>query len=105
MFEDGSRYVVYSENTLYYLPSSSCSEGSSVTLNNTSVIRYRLINGTWLASDQYNTGSYGNTTYICHVYNKDSSIIHNPDVFVLPAVLIMLCFFSVIYHWFIRFKA
>lgn len=104
MFSDGSRYVVYSENTLYYLPNSSCSEGASVTLNNTSVVRYRLINGTWLASDNYTTGNYNSTTYICHVYNSDSPIVHNVDSFILPATLIMICFFTIIYHWFLRLR-
>ena len=104
MFEDGARYVVNSADTLYYLPNSSCSEGSTITLNNTQVVRYRLVNNNWLASDIYTTSNYGSTSYYCHVYSKSDEIIHNPDAFILPGVLIMLCFFSVIFHWFLRLR-
>lgn len=104
MLEDGSRYVVNSADTLYYLPNSSCSEGSEITLPNTQVIRYRLVNNNWLASDVYTTGNIGTTRYICHVFSDSSSPRFAPDTFVLPAVLIMLAFFSVIYHWFIRLR-
>lgn len=104
MFSEGSRYVVYSADTLYYLPNSSCSEGSQVNISNQTVQRFRLVNGNWLASDFYQTGNYSNTSYICHVYSENSSIIHNMDSFILPATLIVLCFFFIIYHWFIRLR-
>lgn len=104
MFEDGSRYVVSSADTLYYLPNSSCSEGSEVTFSNTQVVRYRLVNNNWLASDVYTTGNIGNTRYICHVYHDDTALKFSPDAFILPATIIMLAFFSVIYHWFLRLR-
>lgn len=104
MFQDGARYVVNSADTLYYLPNSSCSEGSQITIPNTQVIRYRLVNNNWLASDVYTTGVNSNTSYYCHVYSSDSVIKHNPDSFILPAVIIIVGFFSIIYHWFLRLR-
>ena len=104
MFQDGARYVVNSADTLYYLPNSSCSEGSQITIPNTQVIRFRLVNNNWLASDVYTTGNISNTSYYCHVYSSDSDIKHNPDSFILPGVIIMVCFFTIIYHWFLRLR-
>lgn len=104
MFQEGARYVVNSADTLYYLPSSSCSEGSTITIPNTRVIRYRLVNNQWLASDEYTTGSMTGTTYYCHVYSQKNDINHDPDTFVLPGVIIMIAFFSIIFHWFLRLR-
>ena len=100
--QDGSHYVVSSQDTLYYLPSATCSEGDTITLNNTTVLRYRLINGRFVASDYTVISNYQSTSYICHIYHDD--YIFKPSDFVLPAVLIMLCFFSIIYHWFLRLR-
>lgn len=104
MFQDGARYVINSADTLYFLPNSSCSEGSSVNLNNTNVVRYRLINGHWMASDNYQTGQYSNTSYYCHVYSDDANINYRPDSFILPATIIVICFFSIVFHWFLRLR-
>lgn len=103
MLEDGQRYVVYSSDTLYGIPNSSCAEGSTVTLSNTNVIRYKFINGKWYAQDQYNINNYGSSSYICHVYNSYTQF-HNPSEFVLPAVIVSCLLFSVIYHWFLRLR-
>lgn len=101
--QDGDHYVVSSQNTLYYLPSASCSEGSSITLNNTSVQRVYNINGVWQKGDLYTTGSYNGTTYICHVWNS-AKMTFDPNFIVLPATIIILCFFSIIWSWYSRLR-
>ena len=103
MLENGDRYVLNSVDTLYRIPNSSCSEGSTVNLQNTNVVRYRLIEGKWYAQDNYSVGNYSTSTYICHVYNQYTDFWQQ-QAFILPAVLIVLCLFSCIFHWFIRLR-
>lgn len=98
----GDRYVVNSQNTLYYLPSASCNEGSSVSLNNTQYVSVYNINGAWLKGSTGTTGNYSNNNYICHVWTEQSGL--NPNYLILPAVAIVLCLFSVIFHWFLRLR-
>ena len=103
MLQDGDRYVLNSSDTLYRISNSSCSEGSSVNLQNQTVTRFRFIEGKWYAQDQYSLGNYSNTTYICHVYNQQTDF-QQQSSFILPAVLIVLCFFSCVFHWFLRLR-
>ena len=67
--QDGDRYVVYSENTLYNLPNSSCSEGSQVNVRGLTVNRLRFINGDLYKSDSVTLSNYSDSYYTCHVYN------------------------------------
>lgn len=101
--EQGDKYVVNSQNSLYYLPHTSCSEGDSVVLNNTQVVRVYNLDGKWRKADFYTTGNYNSNTYICHVWNVGSDSL-NPSSVLLPAVLICLCFFSIIFSWFNRMR-
>lgn len=86
----GDRYVVYSQDTLYNLGNIQCDEGDSVSLTNQIVTRYRLVNGKFLAADQYQLDNYSTTTYICHVWDDMNSF--NVNYLILPAVIIMLTF-------------
>lgn len=101
--QDGDRYVVNSQNSLYYLPNSTCSEGDTVVLNNSSVQRVYNINGVWLKADLYTTGSYNSSSYICHVWS-DTTLKYNPNYILLPAVIVVLCFFSIIWSWYSRLR-
>lgn len=103
MLQDGDKYVLYSSDTLYRLTNSSCSEGSSVNLQNQTVKRFRLIEGKWYAQDEYNISNYGTASYICHVYNEQTDFQRATD-YLLPSVLIVLCLFSCIFHWFLRLR-
>lgn len=103
MLEDGDRYVLYSSDTLYRLTNSSCVEGSSVSLQNQSVTRFRLIEGKWYAQDIYQLNNYSSTTYICHVYNKWRDF-QQQQAYILPATIIVVLVFSCIYHWFLRLR-
>lgn len=98
----GDKYVVYSSTTLYRLPNSSCSEGDTITLSDTVVERLYLVNGNWVQGDVFTTGSYYNTSYICHVWDNSQQL--NINYLILPSVLIMICLFGIIYRWFIRLR-
>ena len=101
--EDGARYVVNSQNTLYHLTNSSCDEGDTVVLQNTVVERVYLVNGKWQAADIYTTSNYNPSSYICHIWDNNSQYF-NVNYLILPAVLIMLCLFFVINKWFMRLR-
>lgn len=98
----GDKYVVNSSTTLYRIPNSTCSEGDTVNLQNTQVERVYLVNGSWVQGDVYVTGSYSNTSYVCHVWNETQQL--NANYVLLPAVLIVLALFSVIFKWFDRIR-
>lgn len=95
--ENGSRYVVYSQDTLYRLPNSSCSEGNTVSLSNQTVVRYRLIGSRWVAQDNYSTGNYSNTSYICHVWSSDFDYQFDYSNLVLPALFLVFGLFWFLY--------
>lgn len=95
--DKGSRYVVYSQDTLYSIPNSTCSEGATVNLNNTSVVRYRLIGSKWVAQDNYTTSNYSNTSYICHVWNDDFAYQLDYSSLVLPALFLAFGVFWFLY--------
>ena len=99
---DGDIYVLDSQNSLYRLPNFNCSEGDTVTLSDTPAIQYVYLNGHLISSGSTTLTSFPNSDYICHIYND--SILYTPDSMILPATLIMLCFFSIIFHWFLRLR-
>lgn len=101
--QDGDRYVASSQNTLYYLPNSSCSEGDPISLSNSLVHRVYNINGNWVKGDLYTTSSYSNTQYVCHVWSN-SKDLYNSNYLILPSVLIVLCFFSIVWSWYNRLR-
>lgn len=103
MLQDGDRYVLNSADTLYRISNSSCSEGASVNLQGQTVKRFRFIQGHWYAQDEYTLGNYSNAVYICHVYNEQRDF-QDSTVYILPATLIVLCFFSCVFHWFLRLR-
>lgn len=101
--EIGDRYVVSSSDTLYRIPNSSCSEGSSIDLSNTQVVTYKKIGNKWYATNNTVLSNYYSNSYICHVYNSPFDF-NDRTPYILPAVVIMVCLFSCIYHWFIRLR-
>lgn len=101
--QNGDHYVINSASSLYYLPNSSCSEGASITLNNTQVVRVYDINGKWTKADYFTTSNYNSNNYICHVWNVGKDNL-NPNYLLLPAVIIVLCLFRIIFSWFNRMR-
>ena len=99
----GDRYVVNSQNTLYRLPNSSCSEGDTVVLNNAQVERVFLVNGAWQAGDLYTTSNYNSTSYVCHIWNNEASLF-NINYLILPATILVIALFSIINKWFMRLR-
>lgn len=98
---NGDYFIIGSSDTLYKL-SSPCSVGSTVDLRNETVVRYRLINNQWFASDNYTFGNYSNYDYYCNQWNDTYKIDFN--FLILPAVIVVLAFFSIIFRWFIRLR-
>lgn len=97
---NGDLYVVDSENSLYSVPASSCSEGSSLDLYGLPVIQVNNVNGKWVKARTFSYSAHDE--FICNVWSDSLSL--NPNFLVLPAVLLVLAFFSCIYHWFLRFR-
>ena len=94
---NGDRYVVYSQDTLYRISNSSCSEGDTVNLNNTQVTRFRFINGRLIAQDVTTVGNYGTNSYICHVWNSDYTYQLDVNYVILPATLLIFGLFWFLY--------
>lgn len=100
--EHGDAYFVNDQGVISVLPSASCSEGDSITPQNVTVKQSRFINGHLISGRNYTYTSYNTDSFTCHIY--DGSIDFNPESMILPATLIMLAFFSIIYHWFLRLR-
>ena len=105
--ENGLCYILYNSSTIYAFPDLSCSEGSVLpSFSSTTRQTYYLYDGKpYLSNISTITNSYNNySTYVAHVSNGDRYQFVGLGDFLLPAVLIMLCFFAVIYRWFIRLR-
>lgn len=98
-------YVYYDKDTLYVFPSLVCTDGGqlpgfvSTTRDTYSISRGRLIK-TESASVNYSDFDY--SPYVVHVYHGESFLDFN--YLVLPCTLLVICFFTVIYKWFIRLR-
>lgn len=106
--ENGLCYIYYNSNTIYAFPDLNCTDGVLLpSFSSTTRQTYYLYDGkavlsniSTVSSSQYNNYS----TYVAHIATGDRLEFVSRGVFVLPAVLIMLCFFAVIYRWFIRLR-
>lgn len=101
--ENGDHYVITSANSLYYLPSSSCSEGSTVNIRNAQVIRVYNVDGKFIKSDFYTISNYNDANYICHIWNVGKDQL-NPNYLILPAVILVVCLFHIVFSWFNRMR-
>lgn len=105
---DGLCYIQYNANTVYAFPNLSCTEGNLLPTY-TSTIRetYYLYNGRFVLSNRQTvTNNYGNSydTYISHISSGKVDYAFDANFLILPATLLILAFFSVIYKWFIRLR-
>lgn len=92
-------YVVDTQNTLYSVPSASCSEGDAINVSGLDYTTIQNVNGHFISGV---SGTFtDNITMVCHDW---STFQYNPSFYLLPATLIMLCLFSCIYHWFLRLR-
>lgn len=92
-------YVVDTENTLYRVPSASCSEGDTINVNGLDYTTIQNVNGHYI--DGVNGTFTSDISLVCHEWR---SFEYNPSFYILPAVLFVLCLFSCIYHWFLRLR-
>lgn len=95
--DNGSSYVVYSQNTLYRLVDTSCSEGDEITIPSTEVQRFVIIGDRLIAQDFYTTSSYSNTSYTCHVWDSDYDYVLSISDLILPATLLVFGLFWFLY--------
>jgi hypothetical protein len=101
---DNICYTIANDTTIYTYPGLSCVDGSSLPLFNGRVRdTYILLNN----GKYYKTLSTTNvnnitstTTSIAHLWSSNWYNQFNPEVFVLPSTLIMLCFFSLVLKMF-----
>ena len=100
--ENGTLYFVNDQGNISVLPSNACSPNTSFTPQNITVKQMTFINGHFVPGRNYTYTSYNTNSYVCLEY--DGSLEYNPADMILPATLIMLCFFSIIYHWFLRLR-
>lgn len=94
-------YIYYNENIIYSFPQLTCTEGSSLP-SYTSTIRdtyiYRMGRFVKTRSETI-TEDY--SSYIAHLTIPSSLDL---NYLVLPAVILVIAFFSCIYHWFLRLR-
>lgn len=95
--QKNDRYVINSTDTLYYLPNSTCSEGSQVNLRNQNVIRYRLIGDRWISSDNVSVGNYNDSYYICHIWQSEDTYQLTVGSVLLPASIFCIGLFWFLY--------
>lgn len=94
-------YIYYNEDTFYSFPQLTCTEGSPLpsynsTLRDTYI--YRM--GRFVKTrSEIITEDYSG--YIAHL---SSPLSLDLNYLVLPAVILVLAFFSCIYHWFLRLR-
>lgn len=92
-------YVYQSSNTVYSF-SGSCTDNSTISPTGTRTTYY-LINGRWQPGSIQNIGT-NNTSYICHSGNITDDYTLDLNYLVLPSVLIVGFFFTIILKWFFR---
>lgn len=106
--ENGLCYILYNSSTIYAFPELHCSEGSILpSFSSTTRQTYYLHDGKPYLSNSTtitNSGYNNYSSYVAHIATGDRYEFVGLGSFLLPAVLIMLCFFAVIYRWFIRLR-
>lgn len=106
--ENGLCYIYYNSNTIYAFPDLSCNDGSLLpAFTSTTRQTYYLYDGKAVLSNisSISNSSYNNySTYVAHIATGDRLEFVSRGTFVLPGVLIMLCFFALIYRWFVRLR-
>lgn len=106
--DEGLCYIYNNSTTLYAFPDLSCSEGSPLpSFSNTTRQIYYLYDGKAVHSrtDSVSWGVGSNySSYIAHIATGDRLEFVPLGYFILPATLFVLCFFAVIYKWFVRLR-
>lgn len=91
-------YVLADDTTVYSYDVPDCQVGSTLSISeNTEYDVYKIINNK-LIKQSVSNHSNPNITY--YVYsNTDGSFGFDTNYLVLPAVLLIICFFSIIMKW------
>lgn len=106
---DNTCYILYNSTTIYAFPNlRNCVDGHNLpSFQQETRDTYNLYNGRWVKthSDLVNNNYNNYTNYVAYIANdfgRYSGI--DPNYLILPATLLVLAFFLVIYKWFIRLR-
>lgn len=105
---DGECYIQYNATTIYGFPQLNCSEGSTLpSFNSTRRETFYIYNGQLVKSRvETLNNQFGSqyTDYVAHINHNTSNYRLDFNYLILPATLLVLCFFFCIYKWFIRLR-
>lgn len=106
--QDGTCYIQYNSNTLYGFPNLSCTEGATLpTYSSTVRETYYIYNGRIVLSNRQNiTSSSGGSyrDYVSHIWGNKVEYSLDANYLILPATILVVAFFWIIYKWFIRLR-
>ena len=103
MLPDGICYTIQNATTLYTYPDLPCTEGGTLPSfsNRTRDTYIRGDNGIYVLSSRTTTSNtIGTTLSVTHLWNSDWWNLIHPQHYVLPATLLIICFFSLILKMF-----
>lgn len=105
---DGTCYIQYNASTIYGFPNLSCTEGSTVpTFSSTVRETYYIYNGRIVLSNRQtvtNTSGTSYNNYVSHIWGNKVEYSLDANYLVLPATILVVAFFWIIYKWFIRLR-
>lgn len=106
--DNGTCYIQYNANTIYAFPNLSCTEGSTMpSFSSTIRETYYIYNGKIVLSNRQNitsTSSQSYSTYVSHLWGNKMDNSLDVNYLVLPATILVVAFFWIIYKWFIRLR-
>lgn len=106
--QDGICYIQYNANTIYAFPNLNCSEGALLpSFSSTDRWTYYLYNGKYVLSNKQSVSNstYNSySTYVSHISHNQERYAIDLNYLILPATILVLAFFSIIYKWFIRLR-
>ena len=93
-----SCYVLIDDTTVYSYDIPNCKVGDTLSVSDNTVHDiYKIVNNK-LIKQSVSNFNYANDTY--YVYsNTDGSLGFDTNFLILPAVLLVICMFSIIYKW------
>lgn len=106
--DNGTCYIQYNASTLYGFPNLDCTEGNLLPSYSSTVREtYYIYNGKIVLSNRQTItstsgGSYRD--YVSHIWGNKVDYSLDANYLVLPATILMVAFFGIIYKWFIRLR-
>lgn len=103
---DGTCYTFGTNNVVYAYPQLECTDNDTLPCYTSTLQEIYIIRDGQL----YKTGSATVSSFNCptangYIYNANTFPFYDTTAFILPATLICLCFFAIIWRWFFRLRA